>query len=133
MSKLQVKRDALVIVPYTLFTLGSLAALIMGRISVEIFITILGALNVASAFGLKKDPPDPPPSPGMPLLNTPIIGLLMLLAACSSTPPPDKSVSAEAAYTAEQLACVDKAASLEDARVCRAAVRSRWALDGGAQ
>lgn len=40
--------------------------------------------------------------------------------------------AAESAYLAEQLACIDKAKTLEESRTCRDGVKARWAaVDGG--
>lgn len=39
--------------------------------------------------------------------------------------------AAEASFTAEHLACVDKAKTREESRVCRALVDLRWGIDGG--
>ncbi len=40
----------------------------------------------------------------------------------------DQATQAEAAYTAEQLACVDRAATLDESRECRRKVRERWGI-----
>lgn len=45
-------------------------------------------------------------------------------AACAPRTP----AQAEAAYTAELLRCVDKAATLAASRACRAEVNQRWGV-----
>lgn len=71
MKNLELKRDPMVILPYTLFVVMALAALIWKKLEWPQFLAIIGALNVASVFGLKKaeyentdreTPPLPPPA-----------------------------------------------------------------------
>jgi hypothetical protein len=49
--------------------------------------------------------------------------LVILLLACAP--------SADAVYAAQQLACVDKAATLAESKACRAKVDADWKVDGG--
>jgi hypothetical protein len=69
MKSLELKRDPWVIIPYTLFVVMALAGLIWKKLDWPQFLAIIGALNVASVFGLKKGdedrptPPAPPPPP----------------------------------------------------------------------
>lgn len=44
-----------------------------------------------------------------------------------------RSAAAEASYTAEMLACVDKFDTRAAINECRADVRKRWGVDGGAR
>jgi hypothetical protein len=44
----------------------------------------------------------------------------------------ERKASAEATYEGEMLKCVDDAKTLEESKACRAKVRERWAVDGGA-
>lgn len=55
------------------------------------------------------------------------LGILAIGAACV---PPSSSerAAAEAGYTAEQLACVEHAATREASRACRAEVDRRWGV-----
>lgn len=71
MKKLELKRDPLVIIPYTAFTIGLLVVLAMKLITWPQFLIGLGALNLPAAFGLtrsrgdedsKSDPPPATPS-----------------------------------------------------------------------
>lgn len=61
------------------------------------------------------------------------ISAALVLAACALVPSCLKPspASSEAAYTAEQLRCVDQAPSREASRACRAEVDRRWGVDGG--
>ncbi len=61
-----------------------------------------------------------------------LIGVAIALAVtwftgCATAKP----VGAEAAYLGEQLACVDKAATIMESRACRDAVKAAWAADAG--
>jgi hypothetical protein len=57
------------------------------------------------------------------------------LTACHGMTAQEKATTAESTYAAEQLACVDKANTLEESKACRAEVRKKWAVgaDGGAK
>ena len=50
-------------------------------------------------------------------------GLLLVLIACGP--------SAEAAYSAALLRCVDKSQTLDESKACRALVDSQYGVDGG--
>ena len=72
-KNIEFKRDALVIVPYTLFVLIAVLGVATDKITWPQFLAVMGALNVPSIFGLKKrfsdddrktPPMPPPPSPG---------------------------------------------------------------------
>lgn len=80
----------------------------------------------------RKDDDDGPPSSGgvTPLIVT---SVLMCLLSCASATPQEKSAAADASYMADQLACVDKASTIEESRACRAKVREQWHVDGGAK
>lgn len=62
----------------------------------------------------------------------PLALLLLSASACKPGEPDVAKTSAE--YEAEQLACVDRAATREGADACRDEVKRRYGrLDGGAQ
>ncbi len=64
------------------------------------------------------------------LMITSAGGLALTPQGCSSDKA--KKAEAESAYTAEQLACVDRASTLEESKACREAVRAKWGvLDAG--
>jgi hypothetical protein len=52
--------------------------------------------------------------------------VLAFITSCAAAKP-----GAEAAYLAEQLACIDAAETRSEATSCREKVKARWALDGG--
>lgn len=47
--------------------------------------------------------------------------------------PQEKAHVADTTFGKEMLRCVDKAETLEESKACRAAVRERWGVDGGAR
>lgn len=61
---------------------------------------------------------------------------IILLSGCASSRAAEKA-AAEAEYTAQHLACVDKSKTFEESEACRAAVRLKWGItetrakDGG--
>lgn len=61
------------------------------------------------------------------------LAALTMFAACALVPSCLKPspASSEAAYTAEQLRCVDQSPNREASRACRAEVDKRWGVDGG--
>ncbi len=59
-----------------------------------------------------------------------VAGLAFTLSQCDR--PQVRAAAAESTYLAQQLACVDRSATLEQSRACRADVRARWGVDGGA-
>ena len=52
-----------------------------------------------------------------------------LVTSCGPRTP----AQAEALYTAEQLSCVERSATLAASRECRAGVDARWGVDAGAR
>jgi len=50
--------------------------------------------------------------------------VVVALVACQPRTP----AQAEALYTAEQLACVEHAASLDESRECRAKIDQKWGV-----
>jgi hypothetical protein len=66
------------------------------------------------------------------------VGLIAIgLGFCDGCASP-QAAAAEAAYTADHLRCVDKAATLEESRECRASVDRKYGIvqtvrDGGAR
>jgi hypothetical protein len=52
--------------------------------------------------------------------------VLAFITSCAAAKP-----GAEAAYLAEQLACIDAAETRSEATSCREKVKARWAVDGG--
>jgi hypothetical protein len=69
----------------------------------------------------------------MTISSAPFIVLMLTLTCACSTPPKPSPALAEGSFTAQQLACVDQATTLEESRACRARVRAAWAVDGGAR
>jgi hypothetical protein len=70
---------------------------------------------------------------GVALLR--LLGACMLMARCVSSCAA-AAPTAEAAFTAEHLRCVDRARTLAESRACRADVNRRWGVtetvaDGG--
>ncbi len=59
--------------------------------------------------------------------------LLLAVAGCASATPQEKAAAADAAFAAEQLACVQQATTLAESKACRAKVRAAWHLDGGTE
>jgi hypothetical protein len=55
-----------------------------------------------------------------------LVGFALLVAHCAGCAP-----SAESAYGAALLRCVDKATTLADSRACRRDVDAKWGVDGG--
>lgn len=82
--------------------------------------------------------PDPAPEapPSMPPPFLTVAGpffALCFVAACAAATAQEKAAAAEASYTAEMAACVEKSATLEESKACRAEVRKRWSVaDAGA-
>jgi hypothetical protein len=84
-TKLELKRDPIVIIPYTLFVLALIGGLLMKRLEWSHFLAAFTALNVPVIFGLKKGdgygddrktpsmpPPPPPPSSGSAIRPNPL-------------------------------------------------------------
>lgn len=96
MKNLQFKRDPLVIIPYTLFTLGLFVVLAMKLITWKELLVGLAALNLPAVFGLTRgsssndeddsDPPSKTPSDGRGLTSIALLigagALLFGLEAC---------------------------------------------------
>ena len=64
-----------------------------------------------------------------------LCGVYATLAHCTSCSAPmtpqEKAHVANETYAAEQVACVEKSATIVESRACRADVRARWGVDGG--
>ena len=60
--------------------------------------------------------------------------LLLLLVACGEPmTPTQKSELADSTYAAEMQACVAASKTREESHACRADVRKKWGVDGGAE
>lgn len=90
MKKLELKRDPLVIIPYTLFTIALFVVLAMKLITWKELLIGLAALNLPAVFGLtraaagdgEKKPSDPPPaSSTTPRDTRGVLSVLMLIGA----------------------------------------------------
>ncbi len=67
---------------------------------------------------------------GMLICTAAVIG--QCLTGCSAPmTPQEKAQVANETYAAEQVACVEKSATIVESRACRAEVRARWGVDGG--
>ncbi len=57
----------------------------------------------------------------------------LLVCGCSAPQTPaQKSVEADTTYAGEMAACVATSTTREASQACRADVRQRWGVDGGA-
>lgn len=54
------------------------------------------------------------------------------LTHCASATPQQKADAAETTFASSMLACVEKSATIEQSHACRAEVRAKWHVDGGA-
>ena len=62
-----------------------------------------------------------------------LVGTTRALVGCAGASDALKSEAAAAAYLAEQLECVDRAATRDEATACRNAVKAKWAAKDGGQ
>ena len=70
----------------------------------------------------------------MILTRTLTLATILTLVACSAPlTPQERARLADDTYAAEMTACVAKSSTLEQSHACRADVRARWGVDGGAR
>lgn len=143
----EIKKDAVVLVTNAVIAVA-LLALVWQRVIT--WPQALGALGLLLAPSIAKrarsgeertrkddDDQDPPLTGGtIPLVNTPIMLLALAFAfhsqGCASATPQEKAAAAEATFTSDMVSCVDKSATIQESRACRAKVRERWHVDAGA-
>lgn len=105
--------------------IGTVLLMALGKLDHTHWATVV-ALFVRSPLDTKGDGEPPKPGGGIPLpIFLTFVAALAVTQACTPVTTP---AAAEAAYTAEQLACVDKSETREASRACRAEVDKRWGV-----
>ncbi len=59
-----------------------------------------------------------------------VLSIVNHCTGCAASPA-EKAAAADSTYAVEQLACVERSATIEESRACRAKVRERWHVDAG--
>lgn len=123
MKQIEIKRDALVLIPYVVVLIALFTLVGVGRISWAECLGGLALLNVPAIFGLAKKSTS----------NGDAAALLVCIIAFGATAcasgmsDREKAAAAESTHAAEHLRCVDEATTIEESHACRAKVREKWA------
>lgn len=106
---------------------GTVLLMALGKLDPSHWMTVL-ALFVPSGLEAMKGKPGPPPPSPVSIVAASIMLYATGALAAQACMPPATPEAAEAAYTAEQLACVQKSSTREESRVCRAEVDRKWGV-----
>lgn len=113
--------------PGVIVILGCLALLAFLAFALKAEAAVVAAVAaVQILIAWITHPPQDTTKPPPPAAILCVVGISYFLGACATLAA--QKQEAEAEYLGEQLRCVDKAPTREQADACRRAVRERWGI-----